>query len=218
MAISVVTTASSAETTNVSSHDLTLPAGLTSGDLLVGVFVCDAAEGVTWAESMVSITHVTNGMTLDIAYKIATGSESGTGLVTTTSNENSSHVMYRINGDDTASNVPESSTGATGSSTTPDPDSITPGGGADDYLWIACAGHNDGRSNITTEPSGYSSVIAINSGGAQGCGIGVAHLLGSADTSEDPGTFTLDTTELWGAATIAIYPAAAAAPRRIFVM
>lgn len=94
------------------------------------------------------------------------------------------------------SGVPVAGTAATGSSTTPNPPSVTSGFGAVKTLYMAwCAPLS---TAITAYPSGYSTNLAT-----------AAPYIGYADKevtaiSADPGTFTIAGSVDWGAQTIAV--------------
>lgn len=202
----------SSETSNTTSHTVSLPASVQADDLLIVVFVADGSTTVSWPGSWVSIFHSAGSVTLDVGWLKAAGGETSI-AVTTGGSENSAHSSLRISGGgDPASTSPTTSSGATGTDAAPDPDSHTPGG-TQDFLWIAAAGHDDGRDAITTEPSGYANLNVIQSSAATGCGVGTAEL-DSAAATEDPDVFTLDNTEQWAACTIAVFPVPPEAPPR----
>jgi len=112
--------------------------------------------------------------------------------------------MYRISGFNSAID-PEITAGASGNSTSPDPDSLSPAGGAKDYLYMVFAGYERATTDITAFPTNYGSNqinLAVNAGAT----IGVATRELNAAT-EDPGVFTLDSAEEWQAFTLAVHPA-----------
>jgi hypothetical protein len=202
-------TNTSVETIDVTSHTVNLPPNISAGDLLIVFFSCDGIETVTWptADGWASIFHQTNANTLDIGYKIADGTEGATITVDTGSSEQSAHISYRITGHDYAQ-APEVSTGATGNSTSPNPDSLTPTGGAKDYLWIAVEGNDDGQSAASAYPSNYTNGQTNNSGASGGANVAVARRELNA-SSEDPGAFTTPL-EKWVACSVAVHPRSAA--------
>ncbi len=212
MAFPVVeSTATSAEPLDVVSHTVTLPAGIVTGDLILVAFCADGnATTITWPsganDGFTDIFQTSNSCTFSVAWRKANGSEPATIEVTTAPAQISTHAAYRISGhEDPDIQPPEISPGAIGSSQFPDPDSITPTGGAADFLYIATHGHD--RNRITTaDPAGYAvSSINIEAGGTPGCGVAmVGRELNAA--SEDPGTFTLNFTDQWVAATVAVHP------------
>ena len=195
-------TNTSGESSDVTSHTVNLPANISAGDLLIVFFSCDGSSTVTWPNGWASIFHQTYSSTLDIGYKISDGTEGPTITVTTGASEQSAHISYRITGNH-RSLAPEASTGATGNTTSPDPDSLTPTGGAKDYLWIAVEG-NDNTTSASAYPSNYTNGQTNAVGDAGGVNIAVARRELNA-SSEDPAAFTI-AREKWIACTVAVYP------------
>jgi len=107
-------------------------------------------------------------------------------------------------------NPPQLSTVATGSSTTPDPTTCTPTGGAKEYLWLWVGGwEGEQTSPPASNPTNYSSPIGANSStvGVVTTNVRVAaaqrNLIAA---SEDPGSWTISVTDDWTAYTVAIHP------------
>ncbi len=191
------------------SHTVSLPTGIQVGETLLVFFVREGfTEGISWPAGWNSIIdkNTNNVAMLGIAWRKATGGEGATITVTTgASNARSAHASYRISGaTDPTVTAPEASTGVIGANAIPDPDSLTAGGGSDEYLWIAVEG-NDGPRAVTVYPTNYDSnqLTKIATGGV---GIGVASDEVETDT-QDPGTFTIDAADQWAACTVAVYPA-----------
>jgi hypothetical protein len=206
----------SQESTATDTHTVSLPGSISSGDLLLVFMAVDAGSApftsfpAGWTE-IKDASETQDFVTLAVAYRVADGEEGASISVTTTPSAQSAHASYRITGHDSA-NAPEISTGASGDSNTADPDSLTPGGGSKDYLWIAiCAVDGSGSTGpwaVTAAPSGYGNLVSSESGGAtDGATIGLARLENTA-SSEDPGTFSLEEVggKEWFAATLAVYP------------
>ena len=201
----VASSTSSNVADNVTDHTVALPSGISSGDLLLAFFCVDAGETPSWPGDWTVIAHDANGSsTSDIAYKIASGSE-GSSITVTTTEEMSAHAVYRITGDD--GNEPEVSAVNSGTDTNPDPSSLTPSGGSNNYLWIAFECNDDGRGDVTAYPTGYDdNQIAVKSGDVfNGVQMGVA-TKAEEDSSDDPGTFTIDQSEYWDAWTVSVSP------------
>jgi hypothetical protein len=200
----VQATNTSGHSSNVTSHTVNLPTGINAGDLLIVFFSCDGNETVTWptVDGWASIFNQTNANTLDIGYKIADGTEGSTITVGTGTTEQSAHISYRITGHDSAQ-APEASAGATGNSTSPNPDSLAPTGGAKDYLWIAVEGNDQGDA-ASAYPTNYTNGQTNNIGTNNGANVAVARRALNA-SSEDPGTFTIPSEE-WIACTVAVHP------------
>ena len=94
--------------------------------------------------------------------------------------------------------------GATGSSTTADPPTLTPFGGTQDYLWFALAGVKLDTA-ISAGPSGYSNFTA--SSNSTGVTLATAWKQATAATTENPGAFT-NTSTNWVANTFAVWDTA----------
>jgi hypothetical protein len=193
------------------SHNVTLPSGIILGDLLIIFFSVDDNETITWPDGYTDIITLNNGTsnTFSVAYRQADGTEGSSITVTTGTNEKSAHSAYRITGhEDPAIQAPEVSTGVDGNSNSPDPDGLTPTGGAKDYLWIAAHAHDTGVST-SAFPTNYDS----NQVKWQGTGLGAVGVAVATDevnaASEDPGTFTINAARAWVACTVAVHPAAA---------
>jgi hypothetical protein len=199
-----------------------LPSGSVSGDLIV-VYLKNAASG-TWTQDPPTSgwTEVFDANGAALYYKQIGALEPTPSFRYTTTTVRACYISYRISGhEDPATQAPEASSGATGSSSSPNPDSLTPTGGAKDYLWIAVDGVNDGRRDHTGAPGApgeiYTNLISVSAGGGpSGVGAGSAELQHN-DSSEDPDVFTLSGSGTWYARTIAIHPAPAVT-RRIFIV
>lgn len=193
----------------VQNHTVSLPAGIQAGETLLVFFACDGASGgVGWPGGWNEIFEAARGtdVTLAVAWRKATGGEGASITVTTVNSKRSAHASYRISGAiDPTSTAPEASTGATGDDANPNPDSLTAGGGSDEYLWIVVAGI-DNRRTVTAYPTNYdSNQLYSLSDNALGCAIGVASDEVETDV-QDPATFTISGGDQWVACTVAVYP------------
>ncbi len=206
----VETTSVGAETGNETSHTVNLPSGIVSGDLLVVEFSYALPNTTTFPAGWTNfITRNNgNGIRTDAAWRDADGTEGASITVTTNDNATrSDHAVYRISGaEDPDTQAPEVSTGATGTDASPDPDSLTPTGGAKDYLWIALMGSDDASDDITAGPTSYTNLLVGENGSSLAIHVASAERQLNA-SSEDPGTFTLENSEEWLAATYAVHPA-----------
>lgn len=184
------------------THNVNLPATIEAGDLLIMYIAIDGAEAITSPPSgWTQLYDVANGTAVRHAafWKRAVGNEdAGTEAVTIANSDNiaAAVVAYEGAGD------PEAGTAATGSSENPDPPSLTPAGGAKDYLWIAAVGTDAGDGDVQSAPSGYLGLIAVD---GTGINLGVARKELNA-SSDNPGTFDLLDTNAYVANTIAIPP------------
>jgi hypothetical protein len=191
-----------------------------AGDLLIALAILydgnsTNAEFSAWGGSFTEFGDFATTTTLSIgaAYKFSTGSETGTFTVTTSGAARCAMFIMSISGAH-ASAPPEAGGYATGTNAAANPGSLTPSWGALETLWIAVAG--------TGEDSTAGTFTAVSAAPANYSGLGTAGLsddvVGSVAAgvafrqlnaaSEDPGTFTNDTSNTrWGAATIAVRPA-----------
>lgn len=208
-------TNTSAEAAATTSHTVSLPAGIASGDLLIVVYGFPQGGFPTtpsgWTDSEFLSHSTDNDVTnLRIWTRTADGAEGSTLAVTTANSRESAHAAYRISG---WSSFEFSADAESASAGHPDPPSLTPSGGADDYLWIAVAGALTTRT-VDAAPTNYSNFLASSSGDTSlgEANIGVAARSVNA-SSEDPGTFTSETpTDNWVATTMAVFPSASETP------
>ena len=217
--------ASSTEGLNVDSHDVSLPGSISAGDLLLVFFVCDgtsedpSATGWTRFKLFTSADEgISDTFSLAAFWREADGTEGATATFTTSSNERSSHTAYRITGaEDPDTQAPEVSAGASNSTGDADPDSLTPTGGAADFLWLAVGGNGFEGNAYTGAPTNYSNLQAEDSGTA---GAGSSHAnIGTAErtlnaSSEDPGAFASGNTD-WLAFTVAVHPTSGGTPATV---
>lgn len=212
----VAATAESSTNTAGTSHVVTLPTGITSGDLLI-VMLDKGSTSATvnaltgWTELLDEAS--ANG--LYIAYRLADGSEGSSITLTTSASTRSAQIVYRITGAiDPGTQAPQIGTTATGTSVSPDPPSVTPTGGAKDYLWIAFFGmageEADDDTWANTPPTNYTpSPPDQKSCGTAGTNLGGLIAVASRQlnaSTENPGTFNVDVSAAWRAQTIAVHP------------
>jgi len=200
----VEATNTSSEAIAVSSHSVALPAGIASGDELVVLFGALTTTFVLptgWTE-LYNSGSASPG--LFVIRRVADGGEGATLTVTTGSARKSNHASYRIS----EAAAAEISAAATGSNANPDPPSLTPSGGALNYLWLAVEGHEDAKT-ISAYPANYTD--GFQSAGANENTIASARRALNA-ASEDPGTFTISGAKAWRAVTIAVPPSPPDAP------
>lgn len=203
----VAATNTSSEDSDVQNHTVSLPASIQAGETLLVFFSCQTNQPIGWPGGWNEIfENQQTDVTLAIAWRKADGGEGATITVTTNDVEISAHASYRINvAIDPTSTPPEVSTGATGTSENPNPDSLTADGGSKEYLWIAVEG-NDEDKTVTAYPTNYdSNQLNIAVGGKNGAGIGVASDEVETDV-QDPATFTLSGSKTWIACTVVVYP------------
>ena len=208
--------ATSTATSASSPLVVTLPAGSASGDLIV-ILLQARTNTTTWSQTAGTTgwTELYDANGQAFYYKQIGAAEANPSFDLSAS-ERCGASAIRITGhENPATQAPEASAGATGTSTAPDPDSLTPTGGPKDFLWIAVEG-NTGASSVTAAPANYGNLSAFDSGGGPNGASGATADRQLNAASEDPGAFTMGTSRTWYARTIAIHPSAAR--RRIILV
>lgn len=208
----VATSASSTETSDTTSHTISLPASIASGDLLVAVITVDASPSVTftgWTKfgDTDDIQDGTN-QAGTMWWKDATGSEGSTDSFTTSAAQESAHCCYRITGAADPSVDPPTITIASEiiNSTTHNPPSHTPGGGAKDYMWIAgvCS---DSATTASSYPTNYDSnqvtIAGPNTPGSAGTSVATDEVNAA---SENPAAYTMSRIDSGFPFTVAVWP------------
>lgn len=196
---------SSASTT----HNQAMPATVNSGELLCMTSVFENLVTITTPSGWTDL--ISTGA-VSVHLRIADGTEGGTTVNVVTNNaEQSACQVYRIQDWFGSLAGVEAGTQNTGSSSSPDPGSVTASWGAEDNLFIAQFGANDDDAAADIAPTNYTNLVSTVSGG----GINAGATVGSArrelaSATDNPGAFTLDAGELWRAFTLVVRPAAAA--------
>lgn len=204
--------AATEQTSDSTSWVVTMPSGIAAGDLLIAIIGSDSNTSVSsWATTASTAwVEMRDGfggsVTAACAYKEADGGGTDDLTINIAHSQRGGVIVYRISGHaDVGTQAPEARGQNSGTSTTPDPASHTPTGGAKDYLWITYAAMNGGDT-ITSYPTNYS-----DTGQALApTGVGASISYGSRElnaASEDPGVFTFPNSENWMCGTIAIHPA-----------
>jgi hypothetical protein len=178
--------------TGSTSQIVSLPTGIVAGELLLVVIGAEGDRSYTWPAGWTELADSLNGTisSATIGYRTATGSEGSTMTVTSSSGTGSAHVAMRISG---SWATPTISTLATGSNTTPDPNSVT-SAVSREKLWLpVAAGRLNNSLAGVSPPSGYTTVASSSyvSGGV-GSFATVASLISSSNTL-NPGIFSLST-------------------------
>jgi hypothetical protein len=210
MAFPVVDSRALSQTTPANtSHVVTLPSG--SGGIVIIAAGFNGEGGlpvITWPGSM---TEFYTGTNVFIKHAGAYGTPGGSSItITTDLSIKAAFIAWRISGAENPATQPPEAGLATGTSTTPDPPSLSPTGGAKDYLWIAATAGVSGQ-DVTAAPASYTDFQDSTTGIA---GDDVTTASGERSlnaASEDPGTFTAVDSERWVAATIAVHPSPAVA-------
>jgi RHS repeat-associated protein len=198
------------------THNVTMPATVNAGDLLVVEFSINSAGSDTvappsgWTEFADALN--SNDAHISLYAKIASGSEDGTSVNFVSSSARKARaVVTRIRAgtfyNDVVTNVVAAAT-ATGTSANPNPPALNPSWGNEETLWGAAWATGDDWST-TAYPANYSSnQISGNSGTAAD----ETHMANAkrslAADSEDPGSFTASPSTDWIALTWAVRGAA----------
>jgi len=203
MTFPTIETTSQNSTAASTSHAITLPSGISTGDLLLLFFATDGDNTITNWDSFTQLGQADDGKDIffSIGYRIATGSDACT--LTTSVSEPGSHVVYRISGHDSGQ-APELSTVVIGDSDVPDPSTCTPTGGAKDYLWVLAAGW-DTQDTVSAWNANFTlSRVSQIGGGVQDCSVGVSGRNENV-ASKNPGSMTLSGGDEWIAWTVAVH-------------
>lgn len=223
MAAPTVAARATSESNSAStSHTITLPSGISSGDLLL-VFMGTGNNDTSnftfpsgWTEQRVANQTLGASPTLAFAYREADGTEGSNITVTSVASCRHASVALRVTGAAAiADQTPESQSALGQNSVNPDPPSLTPtgygGGGPIDYLYVASMASSHGSAAaVSAYPSGYSNGTNITNGSSQSTRVSTAtaEKETTSSSSDDPGTFTHggSAAEEWGAITVAVYP------------
>jgi hypothetical protein len=190
------------QTSNTTTHTITLPTH-TTGDLLTVVFGIDDAPTVSIDGSSTAgwtqIATATGGSSLTKGYAYKKVADNGSTILTLTSDsaQQSSHMVIVSDGSDC------DATATSGGSVNANPPNHTPSGGAQNYLWIAAAVTDSDTNSPTAAPTNYDELAKIV-GSNGGASVTVAERELNA-SSENPGTFTNGLIS-WVTFTIAIAP------------
>ncbi len=192
-----------------------------AGDLLIAICITydgnsTNAEFSSWGGGFTEFVDQATTATMGIgaAYKVSTGSETGTFTVTTadTSTNDSQMILLSIPGGATA---PEGGTITNGTGAAANIAALNPAGwDVEDTLWIAvCGAGEDSTTGSFTAPSAaptnYGNLFATSvSADVVGGVYGAVAFRQLAAASDDPATFTVDTTQARNSALlIAVRPA-----------
>jgi len=191
---------------SAATHDVTMPATVNSGELLLMFYVCKqfgssmvAPSG--WTE-LAKAVGASGGHLL--CYKEAAGTEGG-GTATVTASDTSAACsqVYRLQG---WNDVEEEHSSLTISSS-PNPPSNTPSWGAKDTLWLAGATFVDDDGTVSAYSSNYSNGEYNNAGAGTNASSSIGIARRELNTTvQNPATMTLSEAEGWVAWTVAVEP------------
>ena len=193
---------------DTTTHNVSMPGAVSSGDLLLIIFVADAAPVVTtpsgWT-ALATFTHVTKCVVFG---KVASGSEGGTAVdvVTDTSEKAAAQVFRITRWSGELSGVEVGTSFADSGTSDINPPSLSPTWNVDRNLWIAVGGWGNALRTISLYPVNYTNGVDTNAG-SDTTGAALASARRSLyATSEDPGTMTLSAADSWYGFTIAVRP------------
>jgi len=194
------------QTTDATSHPITLPTSIVVGELLLVGFACDTATTTvsTSSSGWTILANVPQGTSTNhtavVLYKIATGSDALT--VTTSTAEQSTHVSLAI----TNGGAPSESDANGGSASATVPAAITPSGGTADYLCVLFT-MTDSSTAVTQvfgTASGFSGVWTQNPTTTTSAATNSQYRTYLASSSWTPGAVSLATAEQWVSITVAV--------------
>lgn len=184
---------------------IVLPENIVKGDLILVLIAIDQnrllnidtkASGTGW---QVLNGIVTTEVTLYSCWKIA--DNFNTLIINLPAIDSVTYSSFRISG---GVSIEQSVSSTTGSTANPDPPSLTPSGGAKDYLWLTVVAH-DAQVVATAAPTGFSNLNSITAAATGGVSISWASQNLNASTI-DPDPFTA-AAEQFIAVTLAVSPA-----------
>jgi hypothetical protein len=221
---SVRSEAANTQITNSTSWTISYPATISAGDLLLLVVSRDGTSGtgsVSDAGFGSALYDQSSGASRGLVFvKVATGSETGTFTYAPGANEQGAwRIAAYQDWYGAISGGVECGGTATGTDNAPNPGSFAPSWGSADNRYRAQMSADDGRTDVTAYPSGWTiNQNSDASGGSGGASLGGASI-NSTTSPINPGAFTNDRSDNWVAWVIAIRPAAPAAyqPRYGFV-
>ena len=216
MAFPTVAARNEASTTTAATT-LTIPFTQTTGHLVIVYVAGSSGETPTSiGDGFTAFSHLSDPQRSHWYYKVLDGSEGGN-VVYTGASDKRAALSWNITGAiSPATQPPEAGGTATATSATPDPASLSPTGGAKDYLWLAMFNQSGEEADDDTwcnnAPTNYTNLIQKTSGtgGAPTSNISVAGAEWTNNAaSENPGTFGTDQSLLWQAFVVAVHPAPA---------
>jgi len=161
---------------------------------------------LTWTSLKAALSD--GSVSLNIWYRILTGSETTNGQIwqtgsgLTCSGSEQGPWRMTIFKNFFGSGGITVSTGATGATANPDPDEVSWGWTADSL--VRCMWASDASRATTAYPSGYTiNQFDDNSGGGAGAALGSAAAQFTS-SPQNPGQATIDTSDGWAAATVAL--------------
>jgi len=189
-------------TTDVTTHNVTMPATVDAGDLLIVLFSNDGSATVTDPDGAGAWTQIStqvdsgNNIRGSVWAIDAAGTEDGTNVnFQTSATERATSQVYRIPASLWEGNIASVAAASVdnGSGTAPNPPNFDPAGwGTENTLWIAYAATSS-HTSITSYPTNYTNgtfnISNAGGGNAEASTFSARRAIRAA--AEDPGAFTL---------------------------
>ena len=194
--------------TNATAHNATMPT-TTAGDLLIALFSSNANSTVTTPAGWTLSANAVNGtsVTANVYTRVATGTDGSTVNFVTSAAETGAAQIYLIaNGSwqGTIANGFDISANVNATTASPNPPALNPATwGTESTFWIAYAA---GRTytGLDNPPANYGNAVHVNGGtGTTGASTGSASRI-AAVANEDPGTFSMSSSQVGIAYTMAV--------------
>lgn len=197
--------------TQSTSHNVTLPGSISSGDFLVMFVRAPEPDYLSTYTGWTYLAGTDGDASDDVTYvltRVADGTEGGTTTLTFTGSTRLTAITYRITGTATLGAYVDVQNGNwnVGNSSTPDSYGGVYHG---DALVLSLIGMAGGAYTITTAPTGYGNATATNNTGATGsgqCTVAVAskQVTGGTGAVENPGAWTMSGSNVWAAITVIV--------------
>ena len=201
--------------TAATSHSVVMPATVSSGSLLM-VFGRVAGAGTVSATGWTVVQDTSDAATGDdvtfYAYKdsLAVGNEDGTSVTFSHGNFKMAAISIAVTfAENPSVQSPQASTVAIGTTATVDPTTVTPTGGAKDYLFIWFGGWEGEQTLSKTAATNYTDRADVSTGTGGAVTVNVQIKIGDRQlnaSSTDPGSVTISAADEWTAWAIAIHP------------
>lgn len=192
----------STQTSDTTTHPVTLPTGIQIGDLLLLFISIDNNPTNTgfpsgWTQLIIGATTIE----LDIRYKRVVDLTDVNFSYTSSTSEKAVNKCYLVRNSDR--NVAPVATIASGTSVNPDSPNLSTGFSGTKNLWFAAA---SAPQLASVYPTNYTdNQSTVNSGGTDATNAGLSIATRNLTAAIDnPGTFTIGGSTPWQAATVAI--------------
>jgi len=205
--------ANSSRASNNVTDPVTLPASIVAGDLVIVFHFSDTALTRTFPAPWVEIidsAYSGGNCNCGVAYLIASGGETSV-TVTKSTSERFTALAIKISAASWHGTTPPYIAGPSeGASTIPDPPSATAPWGSADNLFIALTNIDNHSAEITAPLNAYPATYTDNHldsdysfNSASSGSIATRNYAGATD---NPGTFTINTSDQWQAFTLIVRP------------